>query len=52
MRNAGLGPRLDVVFAVSNGVVSSYDDEGRLNWQDRRGPKWTREGELDVPMSP
>ena len=32
--------RLDVVFAVSTGVVSCYDDEGRLKWQDRHGPKW------------
>ncbi|CAN0427394.1 unnamed protein product, partial [Ectocarpus fasciculatus] len=39
----GEGPaRFDAVFAVSSGVVSSYDDEGRLKWQDRRGPKWTR----------
>lgn len=47
MRRTGLGPRSDVVFAVSNGVVSSYNGEGRLNWQDRRGPRWTREGQLD-----
>ncbi|CAN0000500.1 unnamed protein product [Ascophyllum nodosum] len=47
--------RLDVVFAVSTGVVSCYDDEGRLKWQDRHGPKWwfppggmaAKEGEND-----
>lgn len=36
--------RSDVVFAVSNGVVTSYDDEGRLNWQNRRGPTWASMG--------
>ncbi|CAM9930767.1 unnamed protein product, partial [Scytosiphon promiscuus] len=41
---AGRGGRSDVVFAVSSGVVSSYDDEGRLLWQDRRGPKWPING--------
>eukprot|EP00752_Nemacystus_decipiens_P004113 g3763.t1 len=53
-RSGGLGPRSDVVFAVSSGVVSSYDDEGRLNWQDRRGPVWAkpaREGTENAPES-
>lgn len=36
--------RSNVVFAVSSGVVSSYDDEGGLVWQDRRGPKWATQG--------
>lgn len=46
-RSGGLGPRSDVVFAVSSGVVSSYDDEGRLNWQDRRGPTWAKPGQSE-----
>ena len=44
----GGGVRSDVVFAVSNGVVSSYNDHGRLNWQDRRGPTWERKGVCTV----
>lgn len=44
---ARMESRSDVVFAVSSGVISCYDDEGHLKWQDRRGPKWgLSEGEL------
>lgn len=36
------GRRWDVLFAVSSGVVTSYDSEGRLNWQSKLGPTWER----------
>ncbi|CAM9406606.1 unnamed protein product [Choristocarpus tenellus] len=34
----------DVVFAVSTGVVTSYGADGKVNWQDRRGPTWEKDG--------
>ncbi|CAM9444641.1 unnamed protein product, partial [Discosporangium mesarthrocarpum] len=34
---------LDIVFAVSTGVVTSYTQDGVVNWQDHRGPKWDKE---------
>lgn len=43
--------RSDVVFAVSSGVVTSYDGEGRMNWQSKQGPTWARAGEFsDIGM--
>ncbi|KAG5190988.1 hypothetical protein JKP88DRAFT_296872 [Tribonema minus] len=41
-KHAAPPPRapMDTVFAMSEGTVSSYAPDGRLNWQARNGPRW------------